>query len=335
MNLLNEDLSQYRFFKPSQFESKSEVKPVWYKNYESNVPEVDYFVEDYFYSFEIQGVADNMTVDELNRFLARKASTFYALNRLKYDKLWEIESINFSPIENYDSTTSRTVVRTGNEINNTDRDRHDTDTFARDGSIQNKEDITGTETDTETDGRVIVTETHPDTVNTTTTTRNQTSTQTTKNNQSYTDTHGITAYNSNEISTDKRTYDVGTGDTVSMSYSGDPDMSQETQSGSINVSERHSGDLINAKTFKDRSNTNTTSFSDYTETRKYDTTRDNEKVTKTYNDVKDTIDEHTHGNIGVTTSTHLMSEYVDFYSAYSFFKKLLTDYVFYICKGVI
>lgn len=49
--------------------------------------------------------------------------------------------------------------------------------------------------------------------------------------------------------------------------------------------------------------------------------------TRIYHEVADTDKNHIHGNIGVTTATAMMTEYQQFYSTYSFWKKFWKMYI--------
>lgn len=61
-----------------------------------------------------------------------------------------------------------------------------------------------------------------------------------------------------------------------------------------------------------------------TYTHKVDETRNESRV---YNAVTDAEDNHIHGNIGVTTATAMMTEYVSFYDSYNFWVKFWELYI--------
>lgn len=61
-----------------------------------------------------------------------------------------------------------------------------------------------------------------------------------------------------------------------------------------------------------------------TYTHKVDETRNETKV---YNEVTDVEDNRIHGNIGVTTATAMMTEYVSFYDSYNFWVKFWEMYI--------
>lgn len=165
------------------------------------------------------------------------------------NNLWKLESINFSPIENYDRYEDITTTRSGNE--NTEFEK------------------AGTETETTTTtGNVI---------------------NSLKNNQTETTKNEPTSYTTNLVDTSTTEYS-GEADTNTMSYD-------------------------NLKNTKENSYTNK------------DTT------THTYNDIKDKHEAHIHGNIGVTTATAMMTEYVDFYSKYNFWVKFWEIYVKINCRA--
>lgn len=166
------------------------------------------------------------------------------------NNLWKLESINFSPIENYDRYEDITTTRSGNE--NTEFEK------------------AGTETETTTTtGNVI---------------------NSLKNNQTETTKNEPTSYTTNLV------------DTSTTEYSGDAD-------------------------------TNTTSYDNLQNTKENNYTNRKDKTTHTYNDIQDKHEAHIHGNIGVTTATAMMTEYVDFYSTYNFWVKFWEIYVTINCRA--
>lgn len=166
------------------------------------------------------------------------------------NKLWKLESVNFSPIENYDRYEDITTTRSGNE--NTEFEK------------------AGTETETTTTtGNVI---------------------NSLKNNQTETTKNEPTSYTTNLV------------DTSTTEYSGDAD-------------------------------TNTTSYDNLQNTKENNYTNRKDTTTHTYNDIKDKHEAHIHGNIGITTATAMMTEYVDFYSTYNFWVKFWKIYVTINCRA--
>ena len=166
------------------------------------------------------------------------------------NRLWELESVNFSPIENYDRYEDITTTRSGNE--NTE--------IAKAG--------TESETTTTT-GNVI---------------------NSLKNNQTETTKNEPTSYTTNHV------------DTSTTEYSGDAD-------------------------------TNTTFYDDLKNIKENTYANRKDTTTHTYNDIKDKHEAHIHGNIGVTTATAMMTEYVDFYSTYNFWVKFWKLYVKINCRA--
>lgn len=166
------------------------------------------------------------------------------------DRLWELESVNFSPLENYDRYEDITTIRSGNE--NTEFEK------------------AGTETETTTTAGTVI--------------------NSLKNNQTETTKNEPTSYTTNLV------------DTSTTEYSGDAD-------------------------------TNTTSYDDLKNTKENTYANRKDTTTHTYNDVKDKHEAHIHGNIGVTTATAMMTEYVDFYSTYNFWVKFWGIYVTINCRA--
>lgn len=166
------------------------------------------------------------------------------------NRMWELESVNFSPIENYDRYEDITTTRSGNE------------------NIKFEKAGTETETTTTT-GNVI---------------------NSLKNNQTETTKNEPTSYTTNLV------------DTSTTEYSGDAD-------------------------------TNTTSYDNLQNTKENNYTNRKDTTTHTYNDIQDKHEAHIHGNIGVTTATAMMTEYVDFYSTYNFWVKFWEIYVTINCRA--
>lgn len=166
------------------------------------------------------------------------------------NNLWKLESINFSPIENYDRYEDITTTRGGNE----------------------KTEYTKTGTETET----------------TTTTGNVINSL--KNNQTETTKNEPTSYTTNLV------------DTSTTEYSGDAD-------------------------------TNTTSYDNLQNSKENNYNNRKDTTTHTYNNIQDKHEAHIHGNIGVTTATAMMTEYVDFYSTYNFWVKFWEIYVTINCRA--
>ena len=164
--------------------------------------------------------------------------------------LWKLESVNFSPKDNYARYEDITTIRSGNE--NTE--------FTK----------TGTETETTmTTGNVV---------------------SSLKNNQTETTKNEPTSYTTNLV------------DTSTTEYSGDAD-------------------------------TNTTSYDNLQNSKENNYTNRKDTTTHTYNDIQDKHEAHIHGNIGVTTATAMMTEYIDFYSTYNFWLKFWEIYVKINCRA--
>ena len=78
----------------------------------------------------------------------------------------------------------------------------------------------------------------------------------------------------------------------------------------------------NTLSFENRQDTNTNKL-------EFDGRRDTD--TTTYNDITDRYTETTQGNIGVTTSTQMLSEYTQFYYSYSFWSLFWSLYIADFC----
>lgn len=166
------------------------------------------------------------------------------------NRLWELESVKFSPIENYDRYEEIKDVRSGDEVSTLIKTGNAIETNTTNGNVSNSA----------------------------------------KNNQKEINKSEPTSYNTNLI------------DTTTTEYTGEADISTTTYN-----------DLTNEK--------NTT----------YNNVKDDN--THVYNDVTDTHNAHIHGNIGVTTATAMMKEYVDFYSTYNFWVKFWELYIYINCRA--
>ena len=166
------------------------------------------------------------------------------------NRLWELESVNFSPIENYDRYEEISTVRSGNETTELDKAGTKKETSTTNGAVENA----------------------------------------IKNNQTETIKNEPTSYTTNLI------------DTSTTEFSGNADTSTTT---------------YNALT-----DTKETAYADRKDT-----------TTHVYNDITDKHNAHIHGNIGVTTATAMMTEYVDFYSTYNFWVKFWELYVKINCRA--
>lgn len=250
--------------------------PQWYKQYGfagSEFCEIDYYSVLKFGDFVLDKFVwddDIYTIQQdLETHLRKLSLLFYRQKKLTYDKLWEIESITFNPIHNYDSNIRRTNTRTGSE----------TESATEAGTNKNSRTEMGGTTDT----------------NKRSGSEKDANTSTNTNME----THSVTSYNTNEI-----------------------DKNENVQNNELNATHTYN-DVLDERTtaFNDRQTLD-------------DGENSNERnATKTYNSVTDTFEETHSGNIGVTTSTAMLSEFVNFYGNYSFFERLISDFVQFICRA--
>lgn len=218
----------------------------WEQMYKDNATIIDNICYRLYAQNVLEDTADPTITNDattLTSELLFNSNLFIRSCKFSLDRLWELESVNFSPIENYDRYEDITTIRSGNE--NTE--------FAKSG--------TETETTTTT-GNVI---------------------NSLKNNQTETTKNEPTSYTTNLI------------DTSTTEYSGEAD-------------------------------TNTTFYDELKNAKENTYANRKDTTTHTYNDIKDTHEAHIHGNIGVTTATAMMTEYVDFYSTYKFWEEFWKMY---------
>lgn len=309
--------------------------PEWYNAYKENYSFIDEFVVTKFSDFVLDNYEATdgvVTLAVLESFLKRKSNSFYMLRKLTYDKLWEIESITFNPINNYDSHTISSTTRTGSENDINNKEYQKTTENAQNGSVVDSLEKSGSETvatknnQKETNARELNTAVDVSAKN------NQSMTVTDTKKQSYTDKHTLTAYANNEVDATERTY-AGDGDTNVTNFSGEADTTNTTNTGTDTLTKSYTGEAdTTEQSFNNRKDEKTTTYNDLKTTVSENVTKDTEERTKTYNAVTDTFEETKSGNIGVTTSTAMLSEFVDFYGNYSFFERLISDFIQFICR---
>ena len=250
--------------------------PEWYKQYGLaglEFREIDYYSVLKFSDFILDKFVwddDIYTIQQdLETHLRRLSLLFYRQKKLTYDKLWQIESITFNPIYNYDSNIRRTNTRTGSESESATEVGTNKNTRNEIGGTTDTNKRSGSEKDTNT------------------------------NTNTNTETHSVTSYNTNEI-----------------------DKNENVQN----------NELTATHTYNDVLDERTTVFNDR-QTLDSGENGNERNATKTYNSVTDTFEETHSGNIGVTTSTAMLSEFVNFYGNYSFFEHLISDFVQFICRA--
>lgn len=225
----------------------------WGKLYIANSDVIDGIAYKLYGSYVLEDVENPLKTNNTSELLTGlqfNTDMFIQAYKTSINKLWELESINFSPIENYDRYEEATVNKSGNETDNTIKSGSKINTSTSNGSVSNESKI----------------------------------------NQTETNTVEPTSYNTNLVDTSK------------TSYSGDADTSKTTYDNLVNDNKEVYNNIT-------------------------------ENNTRTYNDVKDTTESHIHGNIGVTTATAMMKEYVDFYSTYNFWLKFWELYVHINCRA--
>ena len=65
---------------------------------------------------DVENPLKTMDTNTLIGELTLNATMFLETNKTYLNRLWEIESLNFSPIENYDRYEDIKDIRSGNEI---------------------------------------------------------------------------------------------------------------------------------------------------------------------------------------------------------------------------
>lgn len=210
----------------------------WEQMYKDNATIIDNICYRLYGQNVLEDTADpTITSDTatLTSELLFNSNLFIKSCKSSLDRLWELESVNFSPIENYDRYEDISTVKSGNETTELGKTGIEKETSITNGAVENA----------------------------------------IKNNQTETVKNEPTSYTTNLI------------DTSTTEYSGNAD-------------------------------TSTTTYNALTDTKETAYTDRKDTTTHVYNDITDKHNAHIHGNIGVTTATAMMAEYVEFYSTYKF-----------------
>ena len=225
----------------------------WCNFYKANYKSIDTLAYKMFGSYVLEDVENPLkTLDTITLIeeLSLNATMFLETNATYLNRLWEIEALSFSPVENYDRYEDIKDVKSGDEVSTLIKSGNAIEVNKTNGNVSNSA----------------------------------------KNNQKEINKSEPTSYNTNLI------------DTTTTEYTGEADISTTTYNG-----------LTNEK--------NTT----------YNNVKDDN--THVYNDVTDTHNAHIHGNIGVTTSTAMATEYASFYTSYNFWVKFWNMYIKFNCKA--
>lgn len=285
----------------------------WWDEYEAHHADIDRSLGYSWYSHvvplcpdpnEVPGTSPQLMCGNI---LGDITKGFLAQNITALKQLWELESVKFNPIYNYDRTSTVTTVRSGSESNQIQYK-------GGESSTHKEETYTDVSTDKIGARNMSGTESHG------AYTENSTSTgeQTRKNNQTQVSRHHDTSYNTNLINTDE----------VQYSGDADKDTSKNTATSARTAYEDSTTNKQDAAsdetTYKagERTHTDTQAYSD-------DRSDISDKI---YNDVTDKTTENTEGNIGVTTATAMMTEYKDYYIHYSFWKEFWRLWIAYACS---
>lgn len=225
----------------------------WEQMYKDNATIIDNICYRLYGQNVLEDTADPTITNDtatLTSELLFNSNLFINSCKSSINRLWELESVNFSPIENYDRYEDISTVRSGNETTELDKAGTEKETSTTNGAVENA----------------------------------------VKNNQAEIVKNEPTSYTTNLI------------DTSTTEYSGNADTSTTTYNGLTDVKE--------------------TAYTDRKDT-----------TTHNYNNITDKHEAHIHGNIGVTTATAMMSEFVSFYSTYNFWVKFWEIYVKINCRA--
>lgn len=285
----------------------------WWDEYEAHHADIDRSLGYSWYSHvvplcpdpdEVPGTSPQLMCGNI---LGDITKGFLGQNITALKQLWELESVKFNPIYNYDRTSTITTVRSGSESNQTKYKGGESKTHKEETYTDVSIDKIGARNMSGTESHGAYTE-------------NSTSTgeQTRKNNQTQVSKHHDTSYDTNLINTDE------------VQYSGDAD--KDTNKNTATSARTAYEDSTTKK--QDAASDETTLKAGertHTDTQAYSDDR-SDISDKIYNDVTDQTTENTEGNIGVTTATAMMTEYKDYYIHYSFWKEFWRLWVAYACS---
>lgn len=187
---------------------------------------------------------------------------FVAVCEKPLERLWELESVTFNPVENYDRYEKLSHVKTGSE----------------EVSGGNKADNIDSKANTGTDAETV------------------------------TQNGDVTNTNSGGIASEEKTSDTSYNTNL------------------INTVANNTIDTTKTVTAYNQLEIKTNTKKDTTTTysHKADETHNETRI---YNAVTDAEENHIHGNIGVTTATAMMTEFVSFYESYNFWVKFWEMYI--------
>lgn len=250
------------------------------------------------------GIATTTSIS--NQLAERVVAPFVADRITALKRLWELEALDFNPVENYDRIESWSEIRTGNEKNETHFQGGEKNTHTENA-------ITDTETADVGQRKTTETETQGATLET----RDLINEKSTKNNQSMQEKNEGTSYNTNLYDKKTTTFD-GAADTITQTDKGTVRNDAVKNSAESTVNATIDTTTINRG---EREHTDTKQYNDRIDT-----------SLKTYDDVKDQHEGRIHGNIGVTTSTAMALEFDSYYIHYSFWEKLWKMFVSFSCS---
>ena len=225
----------------------------WEQMYKDNATIIDNICYRLYAQNVLEDTVDPTVTNDtvtLTSELLFNSNLFINTCKSSLNRLWELESVNFSPIENYDRYEDISTVRSGNETTELDKAGTEKETSTTSGAVENA----------------------------------------IKNNQTETIKNEPTSYTTNLI------------DTSTTEYSGNAD-------------------------------TSTTTYNALTDTKETVYTDRKDTTTHNYNNITDKHEAHIHGNVGVTTATSMMSEFVSFYSTYNFWVKFWKLYIKINCRA--
>ena len=273
----------------------------YFNFYTQNSKSIDNILVSRYGNYVLPDIADpqESTVDTFDD-VSLVSMQFLNAFKKSLDRLWELESVTFNPVENYDRIEEWSDTRSGAQSNT----RAGTSTTAG----TNKSDAYSDTTTTDSGKREsTVTENQ----GATNTTSDVTGENTTQINQTSTTTNKGTSYNTNLV------------DTTTLTMTGNPDKTTEKA-----TTTTASDAVINTVASSQNAVSDVATFNGGARTTNIDNkVTDDYTDTTTYNDVTDAHTGRTHGNIGVTTATAMMSEYVNFYTSYNFWVKFWDLYV--------
>lgn len=156
-----------------------DTKPNFYATYKINSVQIDRYFTRKFKHYVIDDIDSisammnkypsrpfSIILTQVIRELHNVTTEFLITHQTVLDRLWELESVSFNPIENYDRIEESTTIRTGTELNNLSKNGTDTNILTRSGSYTDESNNNDSGTTTVKNNQILTTKNKPTAYNT-------------------------------------------------------------------------------------------------------------------------------------------------------------------------